>query len=157
MLSRMCDQNMEWVPTFSPVKFQLQNPELSGWNMQSQDAIRAILDNHHEMVGKAGAMGLHVIPGSDAGSYGVEHGKALLDEIIYLVNSGLSINQVLHNATILVRKKWNCPLNYLRNGNKEAFVLLDEDPFTDIQNIYSEKRIVHDSTFFHNTLEGMAR
>jgi imidazolonepropionase-like amidohydrolase len=142
MLPRMCDQNMEWVPTFSPVNFQLQNPDLTGLNVQSQDAIKTILDNHHEMVGKAGEMGLHVIPGSDAGSFGVEHGKALLDEIIHLVNSGLSLTQVLYNATILVRKKWNCPLNYLRIGNKEPFILMDKDPFTDIQNLYSEKRIM---------------
>ena len=141
-LTRMTDQNMEWVPTFSPVKFQLEHPDLAGWNVQSQEAIRAILDNHHEMVGKAGEIGLHVIPGSDAGSYGVEHGKALLDEIVHLVNSGLSLTQVLNSATILVREKWNCPLNYLRDGNKEAFVLLEKDPFTDIRNIYSEKRIV---------------
>ena len=141
-LSRMTDQNMEWVPTFSPVKFQLENPELAGWSMKSQDAIRAILDNHYTMVGRGGEMGLHIIPGSDAGSYGVEHGKALLDEIIHLVNSGLSLGQVLNNATITVRKKWNCPLNYLRAGSKETFVLLEKDPFTDIQNIYSEKKIV---------------
>jgi imidazolonepropionase-like amidohydrolase len=145
MLPRMCDKNMEWVPTFSPVKFQLENPELADWNRQSQDAIRAILDNHHEMVGKAGEIGLHIIPGSDAGSYGVEHGKALLDEIIHLVNSGLSLSQVLHNATILVRGKWNLPLNYLRIGNKEPFVLLDKNPFTDIQHIYSDKRIMGNS------------
>jgi len=142
MLPRMCDQNMEWVPTFSPVKFQLENPELAGWNMQSQDAIRSILDNHHEMVGKAGEIGLHVIPGSDAGSFGVEHGKALLDEIVHLVSSGMRLSQVLHNATILVRRKWNLPLNYLRIGNKEPFVLLDKDPFTNIQHIYSDKTIL---------------
>lgn len=141
-LSRMTDQDMEWVPTFSPVKFQLENPELAGWNKQSQNAIRAILDNHHEMVGRGGEIGLHIIPGSDAGSYGVEHGKSLLDEIVHLVNSGLSLTQVLHNATILVREKWNLPLNYLRIGNKEPFVLLEEDPFANIRNIYSEKKIV---------------
>jgi imidazolonepropionase-like amidohydrolase len=141
MLPRMCDKNMEWVPTFSPVKFQLENPELAGWNLQSQDAIRSILDNHHEMVGKAGEIGLHIIPGSDAGSYGVEHGKALLDEIVHLVNSGLTLGKVLNSATVLVREKWNCQPNYLRTGSKEAFVLLEKDPFTDLQNIYSDKRI----------------
>lgn len=142
MLTRMRDQNMEWVPTFSPVHFQLENPDLAGLSIKSREAIKAILDNHYEMVGKAGEIGLHVIPGSDAGSYGVEHGKALLDEIIHLVNSGLGIGQVLHNATILVRRKWDIPLNYLRNGNKEPFVLMDKDPFKKIQNIYSEKTII---------------
>lgn len=142
MLTRMCDKNMEWVPTFSPVHFQLENPELAGWNKKSQDAIRAILDNHYNMVRKAGEIGLHLIPGSDAGSYGVEHGKALLHEIVHLVKAGLPLWQVLHNATILVREKWNYPLNYIRKGSKEAFVLLDKDPFTDIRNIYSKKRII---------------
>lgn len=142
MLPRMCDKQMEWVPTFSPVHFQLKNPELAGWNQKSQDAIKAILDNHYEMVGLAGKMNLHVIPGSDAGSYGVEHGKALLDEIVHLVNAGLSLSQVLHNATILVRKKWNYPLNYLRQGSSEAFVIMDKDPFVKIQDIYSKKIII---------------
>ncbi|NQU54843.1 MAG: amidohydrolase family protein [Bacteroidetes bacterium] len=142
MLTRMCDKNMEWVPTFSPLHFQLENPKLAGWNQQSQDAIRAILDNHYKMVGKAGEIGLHVIPGSDAGSYGVEHGKALLQEIVHLVKAGLPLLQVLHNATILVRKKWDYPLNHIRKGSKESFVLMDKDPFTAIQNIYSKKSII---------------
>jgi imidazolonepropionase-like amidohydrolase len=151
MLPRMCDKNMEWVPTFSPVKFQLEHPELAGWSLQSQDAIKAILDNHHEMVGKAGEIGLHIIPGSDAGSYGVEHGIALLDEIVHLVNSGLSLGKVLNSSTVLVREKWNCELNYLRTGSREPFVLLEKDPFTDLQNIYSGKRIISfEHTFIGN-------
>ncbi len=135
ILEVMAKKKIAWVPTYSPVDFQLQRPELAGWNAETCDRLRTILENHDTHIAMAYEMGVPVVAGSDAGSYGVVHGKALIDELFYLHSAGGSVAEVLASATSLPRRLWDCPSADIVAGNHANLLLLEGSPFDDLENI----------------------
>jgi len=135
ILEIMAEKKIAWVPTYSPVDFQLQRPELAGWNAETCNRLLAILENHDAHIAMAYEMGVPVIAGSDAGSYGVVHGRSLIDELFYLRAAGGSIADVLASATSLPRRLWKCPSADIAPGNQANLLLLEASPFDDIANI----------------------
>jgi imidazolonepropionase-like amidohydrolase len=135
ILQVMVDKQIAWVPTYSPVDFQLQRPELAGWDSATCDRLRAILENHDAHIALAYEMGVPIVAGSDAGSYGVVHGQALVDELFYLHAAGGSVSDVLASATSVPRRLWNCRSTDIAAGNPANFLLLEGSPFDDLENI----------------------
>ncbi|MBE6013985.1 MAG: Xaa-Pro dipeptidase [Lachnospiraceae bacterium] len=66
-LHLMKDLDAIWVPTIAPVALLTKE---SGFNSK---VMEIILDNHRKNIKKALSMGVHIAPGSDAGSFGVAH------------------------------------------------------------------------------------
>jgi imidazolonepropionase-like amidohydrolase len=136
ILAIMADKNISWVPTFSPVYFQYERPELAGWNEQTVGRLEAILDNHFRHIALASEMGVPIIAGSDAGSYGVPHGKGLIDELFFLDRAGIPLTETLSAATSVPRRLWNCESADIIPGNRLNFLELARSPFVDIENKY---------------------
>jgi imidazolonepropionase-like amidohydrolase len=134
-LEQMVEKNISWVPTYSPVHIQWARPELCQWSDDAVGKLRMILDNHLKYIKKANELGVSLIAGSDAGSYGVEHGKALLDELYFFKQAGLSTLDVLSTATVEPRKKWNCEDVRIKKNHKVDFLFLEESPFEDLENL----------------------
>lgn len=131
-LETMADKFITWVPTFSPVHFQWLRPELAGWNAQIVENLKQILESHAEALRYAYEIGVPVLVGSDAGSYGVGHGISYIEEIVLMTETGVDLSRVLHSATVLPRKIWDCdPVDIVRGSNAEL-LLLDSSPFEDI-------------------------
>jgi imidazolonepropionase-like amidohydrolase len=137
----MADKNISWVPTFSPVYFQYENPELAGWNAQTVSRLDAILKNHFEHIALALDMGVPVIAGSDAGSYGVPHGRGLIDELFFLDRAGFPLTETLASATSVPRRFWNCESADIIPGNRVNFLELEGSPFIDIETLSRPRRI----------------
>lgn len=135
ILQVMADKQIAWVPTYSPVDFQLQRPELAGWDSATCDRLRAILENHDAHIALAYELGVPVVAGSDAGSYGVVHGRALVDELFYLHAAGGSVGDVLASATSVPRRLWDCPSADIAVGNPANLLLLEGSPFDDLENL----------------------
>ncbi len=135
ILQTMADKQIAWVPTYSPVDLQLQRPELAGWNPETCDRLRTILENHDIHIALAYEMGVPVVAGSDAGSYGVVHGQSLIDELFHLHSAGGSVTDVLVSATSLPRRLWDCPSADVVAGNQANLILLEGSPFEDLENI----------------------
>jgi imidazolonepropionase-like amidohydrolase len=131
VLQGMADQGISWVPTFSPVHFQWQHPEIAGWDAQTVANLRRILDAHLEHVGLAAELGVPLIAGSDAGSHGVRHGQALLDELDFFAQAGLSMAEILRSATSLPRRRWGVAPARLAAGERAEFISLPGSPFAD--------------------------
>jgi|TARA_B100001971_G_scaffold146272_1_gene135339 imidazolonepropionase-like amidohydrolase len=129
ILDVMAEKGIAWTPTYSPVAFQLCQPRLAGWNSETCDRLRGILRNHDEHVALAYELGVPVLAGSDAGSYGVAHGRGLIDELFHLRNAGVSVEQVLASATSLPRRLWGCSSADIVKGNHANLLLLEESPF----------------------------
>ncbi|HBE04227.1 MAG TPA: hypothetical protein DC049_17385 [Spirochaetia bacterium] len=142
ILHKMRDKNIAWVPTFSPVEFQRIRPELAGWNAESADKISRILDNHYEKLNRACRMGVTVLAGSDAGSYGVAHGCGLIDDMLYMHKAGMSTASVLRSATSLSRKIIGFETNDIKPGNILSAVCLSASPFADISNLKKVERVL---------------
>jgi imidazolonepropionase-like amidohydrolase len=146
VLKSMADQGIAWVPTFSPVHFQWARPELAGWDAQTIAHLRAILDSHTEHVAMAAELGVPLVAGSDAGSHGVRHGAALLDELDFFLAAGLPMDQVLRSATALPRRRWGCEASLLAVGQRARFIALEGSPFKAARSLRQVVEVYADET-----------
>jgi imidazolonepropionase-like amidohydrolase len=135
ILHGMADQGIAWVPTFSPVYFQYERPDPAGWNSETVTGLWRILEQHFEHVALAVEMGVPIVAGSDAGSYGVPHGQGLIDELLFLRRAGLPIEVVLAAATSLPRCLWGCEPADIRPGCRADVIGLAGSPFADMENL----------------------
>ncbi|MDE2075153.1 MAG: amidohydrolase family protein, partial [Alphaproteobacteria bacterium] len=78
VLETMLKNDVAWSPTFSPVHAQWANPAPMNWSEQTIGNLARILDSHAAHLKLAHEMGVTLLLGTDAGSMGVEHGKAML-------------------------------------------------------------------------------
>lgn len=131
ILVRMAERGIAWVPTFSPVHFQWAHPGHAGWSADTIAHLRRILDAHLEHVALAHALGVALVAGSDAGSPGVRHGRALLEELFFFLEAGVPLAAVLESATSRPRRLWNAGEHLLCAGAPADLVLLAGDPFED--------------------------
>ncbi len=129
ILDVMAEKEIAWVPTFSPVHFQWTRPELAGWSEKTISNIRRILDNHLHHLNIAHRKGVAIVAGSDAGSYGVCHGSALIDELYFFLEAGLPMAQVLKSVTSRPRRLWGCLSADIMENNPADLVILGSSPF----------------------------
>lgn len=131
ILEVMAAKDLAWTPTFSPVHFQWAHPEAVGWAPEAVDNLRRILDQHREHLVMARALGVRILLGTDAGSMGVIHGAAVLDEIDRYLEAGLPLDAALSAATAVARRHFGMDHVRLDKGAPFDAVLLDASPFAD--------------------------
>jgi len=131
-LAIMRDQQVAWTPTFCPVHFQWAQPEAVGWSANTVGNLRRILDAHAEHLQLADAMGVTLLMGTDAGSMGVEHGRAMFEEIDRYLEAGLPLDRTLKAATGSARRHFGFEHARLESGAPFDAVLLDATPFEHI-------------------------
>ena len=102
-LAIMRDNQVAWTPTFCPVHFQWAQPDAVGWSANTIGHLRRILDSHAEHLRLAHEIGIRLLLGTDAGSMGVEHGKAMFAEIERYLEAGLPLAATLQAATATAR------------------------------------------------------
>lgn len=106
-LERMAEHGIVWVPTFAPVHRQIMHADIMGWDDGVLGQLRRILDDHAASLQYALQLGVRVLVGSDAGSYGVPHALGLIEEMRLMEAAGMPTATVLatacwHNAAILL-------------------------------------------------------
>jgi len=118
ILRAMARQGTLWVPTWSPVDFQRRRPDILGLDDAAVDGLTRILAQHRAMIARAAELGVRLTAGSDAGSQGVVHGRALIDELRAFADAGLGIETILASATSVPRKSWGLDGGILHPGAK---------------------------------------
>ena len=88
-LAKLRDLRTAWVPTFAPVQEQVDHADIMGWDAEITANLRKILARHGETLVKAHELGVLIVAGSDAGSYGVAHGTGFLYELELMERAGL--------------------------------------------------------------------
>jgi len=141
LLEKMIHRGIAWVPTFSPVHFQWARPDIVGWSEETIGHLRRILDSHLEHVAKAARMGALLVAGSDSGSHGVPHGSALVDELFFFLQAGLSMDQTLRSATSLPRRLWGVGSADIAPGSRTDLITLAGSPYDDPENLRRLKTI----------------
>ena len=129
ILDVMADKRIAWVPTVSPVHFQWARPELAGWDANTIGNLRRILDGHAEHIGLAHRKGVELVAGSDAGSPGVVHGAALIDEIFHFRDAGVPMAAALEAATARPRRLWGVASTAIAAGERGDLICFDASPF----------------------------
>lgn len=142
ILDVMAQKRIAWVPTVSPVHFQWARPELAGWDAATTGNLRRILDSHAEHIGLAHRKGVELVAGSDAGSPGVVHGEALIDEVFHFHDAGVPLATALHAATSRPRKLWDLPSADIVVGATADLIALEASPFETPAALRGAKRLL---------------
>jgi imidazolonepropionase-like amidohydrolase len=151
-LAKMRDRHIAWVPTFAPVQEQVDHADVMGWDGATVSNLRRILEQHAASLVKAHAMGVEIIAGSDAGSYGVAHGFGFLYELELMERAGLSPLAVLNSAT----GASSCRLGYtedfgqLTPGYLSRFILTQHSPLKTVSNLRKAKIVVYDGNAYQD-------
>ena len=145
-LTRMRDRRIAWVPTFAPVQAQIDHAGALGWRTPVIDQLRRILDDHARSLVHAAAIGVTVLAGSDAGSYGVPHGRGLLRELALMERAGMGSLDVLSAATgtsadhLELGEGWG----RLRPGRGARFILTERSPLETVAHLDRDAVVVFD-------------
>jgi imidazolonepropionase-like amidohydrolase len=153
-LARMRDRQIAWVPTFSPVKEQVDHAEIMNWDETVAGNLRTILEQHAESVVKAHRLGVRVIAGSDSGSCGVAHGLGLIYELELMERAGLSAIAVINSATGAgsERLAFKEKFGQIKPGFCSRFLLTRHSPLETVSNLKKHKFVGFDG----KVLEGDA-
>jgi len=79
------------------------------------------------MLMRAESMGIVLLAGSDAGSYGVRHADGLFAEMALMRQAGLQAETVLRSATSMPRAHLGLPPSTVAPGEPAAYALFDAD------------------------------
>ena len=145
-LSKMRDRHIAWVPTFAPVQRQIDHADLMGWDADVVSNLKGILDLHAASLVKAHEMGVEIIAGSDAGSYGVAHGLGLLSELELMEAAGLSPLTVINSATGTSSKRlaFKERFGQIKPGFLSRFILTLHSPLKGIGNLRKSRTVIFD-------------
>jgi imidazolonepropionase-like amidohydrolase len=151
-LSRMRDRQTAWAPTFAPVQKQIEHAKLVGWDAGVVLNLTEILDQHAAALIKAHELGVQIIAGSDAGSYGVKHGLGLLDELELMERVGLSPLDVINSATgsSSTRLAFKEKFGQVKAGFLSRFILTRHSPLKSIANLRKTRFVVFDDAVFES-------
>jgi imidazolonepropionase-like amidohydrolase len=98
-LRRLAQQPIFWVPTAIPMAM-LTRPHGVG---ATQAAVaRKTLDHQLSQIAFGHQQGVAIALGTDAGALGVDHGRAVVQELSLLVTAGLSVPQAVRCASLNV-------------------------------------------------------
>jgi imidazolonepropionase-like amidohydrolase len=149
-LAKMRDKEIAWVPTFAPVQKQVDHASLMGWDAEVVANLQRILDAHAESLVKAHSMGVQIIAGSDAGSYGVAHGLGLLYELELMQRAGLSPLAVINSATGAGSKRlaFKESFGQIKAGFLSRFILTRHSPLKSVAHLRKERMIIFDGAVF---------
>lgn len=143
-LAKMRDRGIAWAPTLAPVEKQVEHAERLGWDAATVGNLKRILEEHGASVAKAQAMGVTVLAGSDAGSYGVAHGMGLLEEMALMERAGMSAAAVLRAATGAAAERLGLgeKIGMIRVGYRPRFVVTEHDPLRSVRELARERLVV---------------
>jgi imidazolonepropionase-like amidohydrolase len=112
--------------------------------------LHRILDQHAASLRRAYEIGVPVIAGSDAGSYGVQHGMGFFCELELMERAGLSPLAVINSATgagsnrLALGEK----CGQIRPGFLPRFILTRHSPLQRIADLRKPKTVVFDDRCF---------
>ena len=149
-LAKLRDRHIAWVPTFAPVQKQVDHAEIMQWEPDIVTNLRGILERHAASLAKAHAMGVTIIAGSDAGSYGVAHGVDFLYELELMERAGMPSLAVINAATGVssVRLRYKEKLGRVETGYLPRFILTRHSPLETVANLRKARTVIFDGAVF---------
>jgi imidazolonepropionase-like amidohydrolase len=149
-LMKMRDQNIAWVPTLAAVQKQVNHADSLGWRDETIGHLKRILDLHAKSLSKGNEIGVTIIAGSDAGSYGVAHGVDFIYELILMAKSGLTNIDVVNGATGISSQRLGYyeQIGQLKAGYKSRMIFTEHNPLDDMANLMKSKWSLFDGSIF---------
>ncbi len=128
-LKLMTEKNIFWVPTACTMKAYTEHIEK---HYSKKDAAVSEKNLHHqlEQISLAKKFGVRIALGTDSGSIGVHHGKAVIEELKLLMTAGYSTAEAVMCATcngselIGTEEK----MGVLSKGKQASFIAVKGNP-----------------------------
>lgn len=95
-MDMMAQSHIRWIPTTFTMKAFADHLDRTG---QQTDIAARNLDHQLEQIRLAKDAGVQMVLGTDAGSIGVHHGRAVIEEMKLFMTAGLTIEQTVRCAT----------------------------------------------------------
>ena len=95
-LKIMAEKGIVWVPTACTMKAYAEHMKPGS---VEHEVSRMNLDHQLEQISKARELGVTVALGTDAGSIGVHHGSAVIEELKLLITAGYSLPEAIRCAS----------------------------------------------------------
>ena len=151
-LAKMRDRQIAWVPTFAPVQKQVDHADIVGWDEHVVSHLNRILEQHAASLLRAHQMGVQIIAGSDAGSYGVAHGTGFFYELELMQRAGLSPISIINSATGVASNRLAFKDNFgqIKFGFQSRFILTRHSPLETVSNLRKHKVVVFDGNIFES-------
>ena len=153
---RACVTNkLPGCPPSPPVQAQVDHTARMGWDDQVVSNLRRILEQHAISLVKAHEMGVQIIAGSDAGSYGVPHGLGFYYELELMQRAGLSPLSVINAATgnSSQRLGYKEKFGKIRQGYQSRFILTEFSPLESVTNLRKPKLVIYDGVVSESAAE----
>ncbi|MCJ8503064.1 amidohydrolase family protein [Desulfatitalea alkaliphila] len=132
-LRRMADRSVTWVPTAVPMA-ALARAE--GLTQEQRDVARRTLDHQLDQIRQAHDLGVFIALGTDAGSHGVHHGQAVREELLLLMDAGLSLPAAIRCATRNAARLMGLQnRGSLVSGRRADFIVLPGPPERLLENL----------------------
>lgn len=149
-LAKLRDTRTAWVPTFAPVQKQVDHAAIMKWEPDIVTNLRGILDRHAASLAKAHAMGVLIVAGSDAGSYGVAHGVDFLYELELMERAGMPSLAVINAATGVSSERFDYKekLGRIAPGYRSRFILTRHSPLETVSNLRRSRTVIFDGEVF---------
>jgi imidazolonepropionase-like amidohydrolase len=94
-LERLAELGAAWVPTAVTMQAWVEAGLAS---VAESDVARRTLDHQLAQIGRARALGVRLVAGTDSGSPGVEHGRSLRSELALFMAAGCSLTRAVRCA-----------------------------------------------------------
>jgi hypothetical protein len=135
---------------YLPPSIQAYYRTLTLTPVRPPDDANAILDNERAIVATMQQVGVPLLAGTDAPTYGVFPGEGLHEELALLVDAGLSPLQALQTATLNPARflALDGDLGVVAEGKLADLVLLDANPLDDIRNTTQISAVVENGHLF---------
>lgn len=149
-LAKLRDRQIAWVPTFVPVHAQVKYATIVGWDAEIVANLERILDQHAKSLVRAHELGVTIVAGSDAGSYGVPHGTGFLDELELMERAGLPAIAVINAATgaSAGRLRYKEKIGCIAVGCASRFILTRHSPLETVANLRRQRMVLFDGLSF---------
>jgi imidazolonepropionase-like amidohydrolase len=124
-LKKIADKQIYWVPTLIPMYELAKNLSKT----EERDIALRTFDDQCKQVQKAKDLGVQLVLGSDAGSFGVNHVKGFFDEMKMMQDCGFTLPKIIQCCTSQSRSLMNSTYSgLLKTGERAQFLAIPSDP-----------------------------
>ena len=144
-LKKMAEAQIYWIPTIAAMK---NLAEFWPGTLQERDNAKRYVEDQMEQVFWAREYGVPILAGSDAGSFGVNHGKGLWEEIQLFVEAGMSLEEAISCASSKSSSlgDWK-DFDLLAPGKPANFIVLELS-----NNVFSKERLCPKEVWIHGEI-----
>lgn len=156
--SLQSDPRLEYMPDSLKSWWAMSADRSKRRTPEAIEAAKLLYQREAELVGMMSRAGVEILAGTDLGNPYTMPGFSLRDELILLVQAGLTPAQALRAATINPARFLgrDADLGTIDKGKFADLVLLDANPLQDIQNTMRINAVVADGRFLDRaTLDEM--